>query len=275
MDRRLWPANTRVASVSLQGQIENVDFVSGTARQAASSVVDLLSAPDGARDRQLQMGDGFTVFEDRDGWSFGQTKRDGYCGYVRSSTLVDQMDVTHTVAARATHLYTQEDFKSPEKASLSFGAKLKLVDERHKFFETQDGLFVPKKHVRPVEHRFSDPVNIAQLHFGAPYLWGGNSSFGIDCSGLIQAALLACGIACPGDSDMQKDGLGKDISEGDPLQRGDILFWKGHVGMMVDADTLIHANAHHMAVAYEPIMAAIIRIEAQGDGPVTARKRLA
>lgn len=274
MDRRLWPANERVCSVALDGQVEGAKVVTGAARQAALPVVDLLSAPDGGRDRQLQMGDGFTVLEDREGWSFGQSLKDGYCGYVQTQTLTDAITATHSVSSRATHLYSHEDFKSPERAAVSFGSKLTLIDERRKFYETHDGLFVPKKHVRPLGQNFADPVTIAQLHFGTPYLWGGNSSFGIDCSGLVQAALLACGIDCPADSDMQMDALGRDIPEGDPLQRGDILFWKGHVGMMVDADTLIHANAHHMAVAYEPIMAAIIRIEAQGDGPVTARKRL-
>ena len=118
----------------------------------------------------------------------------------------------------------------------------------------------------------SDPATVAQLHFGVPYLWGGNSTFGIDCSGLIAASLSACGQKCPADSDMQRNGLGADLSG--PMQRGDLIFWQGHVGMMVDAETMIHANAHHMATVYEPIDKAILRIAAQGDGPVLARKRL-
>ena len=126
--------------------------------------------------------------------------------------------------------------------------------------------------MRGLERPFSDPATVAQLHFGVPYLWGGNSTLGIDCSGLVAAALRACDIACPADSDMQQQVLGRPF-EGE-YERGDLLFWKGHVGMMVDPETLIHANAHHMATAYEPIERAILRIAAQGDGPVIARRRL-
>ncbi len=273
MDCRLWPANERVAHISLMGQIENVDFVDGAARQLSVPVADLMSAPTGKRERQLQRGQSVMVLDDNDGWSFVQCARDGYCGYVQTDHLTNARQPTHRVSTRATHAYSGEDFKSPEAMALSFGAEVCVLDERKKFFETDVG-FVPKKHLRPLDNPFSDPATLAQLHFGTPYLWGGNSSFGIDCSGLVQAALNACDMECPGDSDQQMDALGREIPEGDPLQRGDILFWKGHVGMMVDTDTMVHANAHHMAVAYEPILSAIIRIEAQGDGPVLARRRL-
>ena len=128
--------------------------------------------------------------------------------------------------------------------------------------------------MRPLDRPFSDPVTIAQLFFGTPYLWGGNSGLGIDCSGLVQAALRACAVPCPGDSDMQLDDLGAEIPAGASLARGDLMFWKGHVGMMVDADVMLHANAHHMATAYEPIADATLRIKAQGDGDVIGRKRL-
>ncbi len=175
------------------------------------------------------------------------------------------------MATLATHAYAAEDFKSPDLAHLPFGARVTVTDERRKFYETDAG-FVPKKHLRGLDRPMSDPVTVAQLHFGVPYLWGGNSSLGLDCSGLVSAGLRACGIICPADSDMQRDALGSDVAG--PFQRGDLVFWKGHVGLMVDPDTLIHANAHHMATVYEPIESAILRIEAQGDGPVIATKRL-
>lgn len=274
MDRRLWPANDRVASDALRGQVDGIDFVNGAARQVAVPVADLRSAPRGNRDRQLQMGQAVCIFDTRDGWSFVQSDLDGYCGYVENALLGENAAPTHRISTRATHIYSLEDFKSAERSSLSFGASVAVVDERRKFFEIAGGGFIPKKHLRPLDRPFNDPATLAQLHFGTPYLWGGNSSFGIDCSGLIQAALIACSIDCPADSDQQMTALGADIPDGEPLQRNDILFWTGHVGLMVDADTMIHANAHHMAVAYEPIMDAIVRIEAQGDGPVIARKRL-
>ncbi|MCF6444464.1 C40 family peptidase [Nereida sp. MMG025] len=245
----------------------------GAPRRVMVPVADLLRAADGPRDRQLQMGESVTPYQTVQGMTYVQAQKDGYCGFVRSDVLEDAAAPTHMVASRATHAYGLEDFKSREVMSLGFGAKLTVLDERKAFYETPQG-FVPKKHLRPLNKPFSDPATVAQLHFGTPYLWGGNSVFGIDCSGLVQAALVACDISCPGDSDLQEGQLGVALSQEAALQRGDVMFWKGHVGMMVDAETLIHANAHHMAVSYEPIANAIVRIEAQGGGAVTARKRL-
>ncbi|WP_237072633.1 C40 family peptidase [Pseudaestuariivita rosea] len=274
MDPRLTPANDRVAASFLQGQVQAERFVEGERRQVTQSFADLLRRPDGARDRQVLFGEDVQVFEQTGNYSFVQAAKDGYCGYVLSTALGEVPDATHIISARSTHLYQAPDFKSPDHIALSFGARVAVAHEEKKFFELTNGLWVPKPHLRPVDHPFQDPVTIAQLHFGSPYLWGGNTVWGLDCSALVQAALVACGVECPGDSDLQEQALGRDIPADAPLQRGDLLFWDGHVGFMVDADTLIHANVHHMAVAYEPVQPAIVRIEAQGDGPVTARKRL-
>lgn len=269
-DRRLTPANGRVAAMNLAGQVEAERYVEGQSATVSEAVVDLCANPDGPRDRQLLLGAEVAVFEDRDGWSFVQAI-DGYVGYVRSASLQDETVPTHFVATSATHAYAEEDFKSPDLQSLPFGARLTVIDERRKFFETNAG-FVPKSHLRGLDRPFADPATVAQLHFGVPYLWGGNSTRGLDCSGLIAASLTACDIACPADSDMQCEGLGQAFEP--PYQRGDLIFWEGHVGMMVDDDTLLHANAHHMATVYESIERGILRIAAQGDGPVIARKRL-
>lgn len=272
MDRRLTVANGRVADIALTGRVEAEKFVAGTPATITQPVVNLLDAADGRRERQLLLGWTVQVFETLKGWAYVRSDRDGYVGYVRAEALGAPAVATYCVGTPATHAYRDEDMKSPDLLRLSFGAEVQVIDERRKFFETTVG-FIPKKHLRPLDRPFTDPATVAQLFYGMPYLWGGNSTDGIDCSGLVQAALFACGIPCPGDSDLQEDSVGTPVDIGSPLQRGDLLFWKGHVAMAVDDQTLIHANAHHMAVAYEPASAAILRIESQGDGPVTHHRR--
>ena len=271
MDRRLTPANGRVASLSLAGEVAAEKYLAGWRMTVAVPVVDLCDAPLGARDRQLLLGASVTVYEDRNGWCFVQAADDGYVGYVPTAALMAETPPTHHVASLATHAYATPDFKSANLSHLPFGARVTVTGERRKFFETNVG-FIPKSHLRGLDRPMADPVTVAQLHFGTPYLWGGNSSLGIDCSGLVTVGLRACGVACPGDSDLQRAGLGTAF-DGD-YRRGDLVFWKGHVGIMVDTETLIHANAHHMAVVYEPIEKAILRISAQGDGDVIAKRRL-
>ncbi|WP_417726607.1 NlpC/P60 family protein [Roseovarius sp.] len=255
-----------------------------TTRLIACPIVDLLRSPEGPRDRQLLMGEGVEVADtpspsssgltrgSRPDWIAVRATRDGYPGYLPQAALTGGT-VTHRVSARATHLYPAPDFKAAERLSLSHGARLQVLSENGRFCETPQG-YVPHAHLTPLGVPDTDPVTVAETYLGTPYLWGGNSSFGIDCSGLVQAGCLACGISCPGDSGPQEQSLGEPLSETAPLQRGDLLFWRGHVAWVSDPDTLLHANAHHMAVAYEPIRDAIARINAQGDGPVTSRKRL-
>ncbi|PHP28409.1 C40 family peptidase [Limimaricola cinnabarinus] len=270
MDRRLTPANGRVAALELAGRVAAERYVPGQGARVLRPVVDLLAEPGGARERQLLTGEGVELFETHEGWAFIRAARDGYCGYVEEAALGEARAATHFVATPATHLYAEESIKSPDLAHLSFGSRITVLHERRELFETPEG-FIPKKHLREIDRPFSDPVTVAQMFFGTPYLWGGNSRMGIDCSGLVQAALLACGIPCPGDSDLQ-EALGREV-EGE-AQRGDLWFWKGHVAMLVDGETMIHANGHAMAVTYEDAKKAALRIEAQGGGPVTHRRRL-
>lgn len=274
MDRRLTPANDRVAAEHLRGQISVPAYSTGEMQRVTAPFADLNRSPEGPRDRQLLMGDRVTVYERRNGQAFAQAAKDGYVGYVAETALGNRPDPTHWIVVSASHAYTVPDLKSPEAGMLVFGDAVTVVNEQRKYMETAEGFYIPSPHLWPITKRFFDPVTVAQLHFGVPYLWGGNSTRGIDCSGLSQAALLAVGADCLGDSDQQQAALGQDLAPDAPLRRGDLLFWKGHCAMMVDAETIIHANAHTMSVAYEPVRHAIRRIETQGDGPVTARKRL-
>jgi len=272
-DRRLTPANARVAASRLRGQVAAEEFTDGTPATIAQPVVDLCATPAGARDRQMLFGAGVTVFERRDGWAFVQANRDGYVGYVPEAALGAPTDPTHRVTSPATHIYADDSFKSPDLMQLPFGAQVTVVEEHMRFFETRQG-FIPKPHLRPVGEVFEDPAAVAEMFIGVPYLWGGNSSRGIDCSGLIQTAYHACGFDCGGDSDMQRDGLGVPLAADADLMRGDLVFWAGHVAMMVDSETMIHANAHHMAVVYEGLAQATDRIKTQGDGDILARRRV-
>lgn len=273
LDRRMTPANGRVAALSLKGQVDADLFLEGWPRLIAHAVVALRDTPDGRRDRELLRGEAVRVFEDRAGWCFVQAARDGYVGYLPSETLQDAPAPDLRVTARATHAYRDADIKSPDLMTLSMGSRLRHLGAAGAFVQTDAG-YVPACHLAPLSQTADDPVTVATLLLGTPYLWGGNSAFGIDCSGLVQAACLACAIACPGDSDMQAAALGARVQGGTPPRRGDLLFWKGHVAWVSGPDTILHANAHHMAVAHEGLAEAVARIAAQGGGPVTAHRRL-
>lgn len=272
-DRRLTPANKRVADPSLQSDWPGVSYVEPEPFAVHWPLVDLMNAPEGHRDRQLLFGETVGVYETHDGWAFVRSDKDGYVGYVPRSSLAHSPEATHRVSAAATHVYDQPNFKSRDRMRLSHGCQLHALSIENGYVKIADG-YVPLVHCSPINEYSKDPVSVAKTFLDTPYLWGGNSRFGIDCSGLVQAAFLACGAPCPGDSDLQEESLGYELPADESLQRNDLLFWKGHVAMIVDEHRLIHANAHHMAVAFENTEATIRRIEQQGDGPITKRKRV-
>ncbi|MDP4034504.1 MAG: NlpC/P60 family protein [Pseudorhodobacter sp.] len=272
MDRRLTPANSRAAHESLRGRVAAPRYTAGEAAQVIVPLVDLLRAPGGARDRQLLLGDAFTVIDRSQGHAFGQSAKDGYCGYLPEAALGGAEIPTHWVAAPASHLYTSPSVQAHEMAALSFGARLRVLGTSGKFSQTTQGC-IPSCHLREIGDWFADPVDVAMLFLGTPYLWGGNSRAGIDCSGLVQTALLACGRACPGDGDMQQS-LGQPIADNAALKGGDLLFWQGHVAMAINATMMIHATGNAMSVVVENTAAAVARIQKQNGGPVIARRRL-
>lgn len=241
--------------------------------QVAQPITALHRTPKGRRDRQIIYGDPVTVLHHDGDWRLVRAEKDGYCGYVKSQALGPRTEATHTVTARSTQAYSEPNFKSPDRANLTFGSKLVAKSETATFVETELG-HIPRQHLHRVSDTATDPVAIAALFLGTPYLWGGNSAWGLDCSALVQFACLACGIPCPGDSDLQEAALGDSLPQDTPYKRGDLLFWKGHVALVADPSTIIHANAGYMSTVEENIEEAITRITAQGDGPVTAHKRL-
>jgi cell wall-associated NlpC family hydrolase len=267
-DRRLTPATERVALDSWRDRLQRPTYTPGRAARLAVPVADLCRAPDGARDRQVNFGADLLVIDETGPWAFVQAQADGYCGWLRAEALTGERPViTHRVAAPATHVYPEPNLKTRELFGLSLGAGLAVTGFRDGFAALAGGGWVPAQHVTDQPAR--DPGAVAQSLLGTPYLWGGNSRWGIDCSGLAQAALTACAIACPGDSDMQQAAFPAT----DQIGRGDLLFWPGHVAMALDAERMIHATAYSMSVIIEPITDAIARIDAAGQGPFRGAHR--
>ncbi len=273
MDRRTTPANGRVAALHLKGQVEAEAYVEGDLTQCKAAAADIHGKPNGRRVSQLLFGDMFEVFDRHSGYAFGQSVYDGYCGYVREDLLGDPLVATHWVVSPSTHLYPGPNIKFMTRGALYFGSEVTVAGEEGPWSRLADGKYVPKAHLVPTGTSLTDPVAVADLFLGTPYLWGGSTRYGIDCSGLVQMAFRSCGMDCPRDSDMQEAELGEDIDLTE-VRRGDLLFWKGHVGFASSETMLLHANAHHMSVAYEPVEKAIKRIEENGGGPVTSVKRV-
>ncbi len=258
-DPRLLPFNGRVALRTLEGQVAAERFVDGDRARVTAPLADLRATPDGPRIRQWLRGARVRVIERRAGIAFAQAEADGLVGWLEAVALGPDHPVTHAVPAPATHLYTAPDLKSPDLAALSCGARLRITGTEGAFLRCADG-FVPAQHVARLDIPAADPVAVAAGLLGTPYLWGGNARAGIDCSGLVQVACHLCAIPCPPDSDLQRAGLGAPLDPDAARRRGDLAFWPGHVGWLTDADTLLHANAHHMAVVQEPLADAIARM---------------
>ena len=271
MDQRFQAYNERVAAIDLKSDIDHHNFVHPECCQISVPVCDLLDEPNGDRQRQFLYGASVDVFEDVAGWAFVRQHSDGYVGYVKAAALSSYSNPTHYITNPLTHCYRDADFKSPDIFQLPMQSSIRVHEHKDRFGRTDLG-WIPLTHLKPLAEKAPDIVTEAQKFLGVPYLWGGNSALGIDCSGLVQVACSACGIKAPADSDLQRAALGEHVN-GD-MTRGDLLFWKGHVALVHDAGHILHANAHAMAVTLEPINDAIKRIEKSGDGPIIAHKRL-
>ena len=275
LDARLTLASGEAASQALEGVVRAARFLAPEPMQAAVPVAALRRQPSRTAEQldQLLFGERFDVLERRDGWVFGQALRDGYVGWVRLETLAAAAAApTHWVRALRTYAFGEPSIKAPPVAQLSMNALVRVDGREGRFAHLEGSGFAVEDHLGPLADWRDDPAAVALGYLGAPYLWGGRCSLGLDCSGLVQQALYACGQAAPRDSDQQA-ALGAPVDPRDGLRRGDLVFWRGHVGMMLDAQTLIHANAFHMAVAVEPLAEAVARVAATGAEP-TAYRRL-
>ncbi|MCC8965881.1 C40 family peptidase [Bradyrhizobium sp. Pear76] len=278
-DARLTPARADLAAKYLEGKVKAARFVEGETFEVGEAIAPLRRAPaaDAEQMTQALKGERVTVYDrNGEGWAWGQLVDDGYVGWIPDAALTSPGAApTHKVTALRTLAFPGPSIKLPPVEALAMGTKLAVVREDGAFAVTREGWHLPRQHLASLDTMAPDFVGIAEQFVGTPYLWGGKSSLGIDCSGLVQIALTAAGTGCPRDSDMQQDGLGRELTtaESKHLARGDLIFWKGHVAIARDATTIVHANAHHMATVAENTQAAIARIKAAGSD-VLAIKRL-
>ncbi len=280
LDKRLHAYRDDLADAALQGQVEAERFVDGRPAQVVVETAPLRGArePGTQLSSELVFGETVTVFEDTGSVAWVQNQTDGYVGYTDSAALSDAVHApTHHVAAIRTCVYANPHVRSPGTMSLPICAPVTVFGTKGRYAELASGGWVPAQHLAALDDTESDFVAVAERFMGTPYVWGGRSERGLDCSALVQLALMRCGADAPRDSDMQEAGLGSPVPyDGNEaiLQRGDLVFWKGHVGIWVGPDRFLHANAMDMCVSAAPFQDIVRYIQDNENQPVSSVRRL-
>ncbi|CAN7193230.1 NlpC/P60 family protein [Phenylobacterium sp. LjRoot219] len=274
-DPRVTPLRDGIASRALEGELPAEVYLDPRTLRCAVRAAAIRRAPDAASEQmdQLLFGELFDVVEEEGAFLWGQARRDGYVGFVEAAALAQPAAApTHRIAALRTYAFAEASIKSKAGGPYSLNSLVAVETVENRLAKVEGAGWMAVDHLTPIGRFERDPAAVAERYLGAPYLWGGRESLGLDCSGLVQQALLACGLACPRDADLQQT-LGRPIAR-EAFGRNDLVFWKGHVALGLDAERIVHANAHHMAVAIEPLNAALERIKAAGSGEPTAFRKL-
>jgi cell wall-associated NlpC family hydrolase len=281
LDPRLTPWRADLAAKDLEGKVKAARFVEGRRMEVIAPQAPLRREPhpDALLGTEALKGERVTVYDaDAEGWSWGQLAADRYVGWLPSAALAPPGPApTHKVMALRTLVFPGPSIKLPPHETLPLGAALNIVRIEERMAVTPSGGYVPAAHLVRIGDKETDFVAVAERFVGTPYLWGGKTALGLDCSGLVQIALSACGLSCPRDSDMQESALGALVdhqASSFQFARGDLIFWSGHVAIARDRESLVHANAFQMAVVIEPIAETIARIRGMGS-EITSVRRVA
>ncbi|WP_203291680.1 C40 family peptidase [Maricaulis parjimensis] len=273
LDPRLTPARPDLAAEHLRGQVEAERFVEPVDWQChiPASPIRRSPSPTGAMDDQVLCGEVFAVLEEVDGWAWGFSRADGYVGWVDLSGFTHVvLPVKRRISVLRTYAFSEPDFKKAPECLLSLNAVIDTGRREGRFLEAKGLGWVVEEHTCALDEHATDFVAVAEAFLGSPYLWGGKESLGLDCSGLVQMALRAAGLDVPRDTDQQEAVLKAafpDVTTDPERQRGDVVFWPGHVGIMTDSEHLLHANANSMDTTLEVFAEAEARIQA-AENPV-------
>lgn len=278
LDRRLNAYRDDLAAESLKGKVDAPRYATGIRKQVARAAAVMKSqpVPGAGLDTEALFGEHVTVYDEAKGWAWCQLERDGYVGYMPADALSREvLTATHRVSALGSFVYSAPDIKSAPLMHLSITTPLTVVERLDRFARLATGGFIVTRHIVEIDRFARDFVDIAERLVGTPYLWGGRTRVGLDCSGLVQVSHEAAGLTCPRDTDMQQASLGSEVlipTSLDGLQRGDLVFWPRHVGIMADGVMMVHANAHHMSVVVEPLAEAVKRIAKTGTSIAAIRR---
>ncbi len=272
LDRRLNLLDENGAKLSSEGKSARIGV----------AFTELRARPerDCAIDTQLMFGEDIKVHDEKEDWALVQAERDDYVGWLEAKTLkYETTPITHLVCVPRTFLYPEPDLKLPHKGMRSLASGLVVVDEeerrgtKYKILETGEAIIA--RHIRPISEHESDYVSVAETLVRTPYLWAGTTAFGLDCSGLVKLAMFMCGQNVLRDSDMQAATIGKEIDAGEEyenIKRGDLIFWRGHIGIAQGKGLILHANGNSMDVTSEPLLPAIERIAYLYEKPIGVRR---